>query len=428
MSLRLVLGPAGARKVGTLLDAHETASSTGRTAWLVVPSSADVEAFQRELAGLDIPPGQVARGGAPFGAVFTESGLTGRLLARLGGGEEILSLEHRRAVALAAIHGTPLTALQPAARSGWLADELILLAEELSSTGDLGAGAEAGLVAWSARTSDGRGRELADLLRADAAILHRLATGTTTRKVDRATAVLTIASALRADPSAAADLHVVFQGFDDLDPVQRTLVIALGRSAADVVISLPFEPGREALAAASPLVDRLRAETTEGLVEQLGASPAGNEPSALETLAERLYEHAVHVAAPPPAPGPFDPAPAPAEADAFAELGPLVPYDDEDEEEDPLFTADLPAAPLAPASPTGSFATASSEAAASPEELTSPASLDPVSAPVVELRGGGPDEEAALVAEHVGARIAEGCLPERIAIVVGQPAGQGPAF
>ncbi len=423
MSLRLVIGPAGARKVGSLLDAHAAASRAGRTAWFVVPSSADVEPFQRELAGLQAPPGQLARSGAPFGAVLTEARLVDRLLRRLGTGQTILTPEHRRAVALAAIHGTELTALRPAARSGWLADELIRLAEELASTGDLGGSAEAGLQAWSARTSDRRGDELAALLRADSAILQRLDESASSRQVDRARAAAIIGAALRADPAAGLDLHIVFQGFDDLDPVQRTLVLALGRSQARVVISLPYEEGREALAAARPLVEVLGAEAGPDGVEYLAATPAGDAPSVLEHLAMRLYEHEVHVAPPPstavplvaPEPAPFD-------------LGPLVRYDDENELVGESEGESVSAAGL-------SELGLDAEAIADPPDAgpgtrpdDSAAEVDVVTSPVVELCGGGPDEEAALIAEHVAALISCGYRPERIAVVVDQPAGPGPAL
>lgn len=406
MSLRLLLGPSGAQKVGRLLDAHEAAARAGATAWFVVPGSGDVERFGRELAGIDGPPGVPRRAGVPFGAVMSEGQLQRRLLERFGTGERPLSRDHRRAVALAAIHGTELKALAPAKRSGWLAEELIRLADELAATGDLGGRAEEGLRAWSAQTSDSRGDELAELLEADAAVLARLAAGAGegARHVDRAIAAAIVGDALRADPAAASDLHVVLAGFDDLDPVQRSIVIALARSDARVLVSLPFEEGREALAAARPLVAELEAEVGEPVaplpVERGRALPP------LERLADRLYEHDVYVAPPaPPEPDPFAPLDAPP-----LELGPLVPYDDE-----PLTESAAAPAFAAPPPP-------------APEAGTAPADADPGdTAPILELRGGGPDEEAALIAEHVAARIADGCEPERIAVVVAQTDARGPA-
>lgn len=414
MSLRLLLGPSGAQKVGRLLDAHEAAARAGTTAWFVVPGAGDVERFQRELAGIDGPPGVRRRAGVPFGAVMSEGQLQRRLLERFGTGERLLSRDHRRAVALAAIHGTRLEALAPAKRSGWLAEELIRLADELAATGDLGGRAEDGLRAWSAHTSDSRGAELADLLEADASVLARLAAGAGdgVRHVDRAAAAAIVSGALRVDPTAASDLHVVLAGFDDLDPVQRSLVIALARSEARVLVSLPFEEGREALAAARPLVAELEAEVRAPVaplpVERGRALPA------LERLADRLYEHDVYVAPPaPPEPDPFAPLDAPPSA-----LGPLVPYDDE-----PL--GEPSAAPAFPAPPP--------PAADAPPAVVEPGGTDPAlvepgdTAPILELRGGGPDEEAALIAEHVAARIAGGCEPDRIAVVVAQTDARGPA-
>ncbi|MBJ7471088.1 MAG: PD-(D/E)XK nuclease family protein [Solirubrobacteraceae bacterium] len=412
MSLHLILGPSGAHKVGRLLDAHQQAALAGQTAWFVVPAAADVERFQRELAGIDGPPGVARRAGAPFGAVMSVGQLERELLALFGTGETLLSREHRRAVALAAIHATSLTALAPAERSRWLDEELIRLAEELAASGDLGAGAEDGLRSWAAHTSDARGHELADLLEADAAVLKRLAAGHAgPRHVDRARGAGIVARALRQDPSAAADLHVVFAGFDDLEPVQRTLVVALARSAARVLVSLPFQEGREALAAARPLVDELRAVADDP--EVLPVEAGRGEPT-LERLADGLYEHGVYVVpAAAPDPDPF----APLEFEAQA-LGPLVAYDDVDPAVDPASAA-LPAPHFEPSeAPTSAIAPPEAEASV----------WDTLQAPVLELCGGGPDEEAALIAEHVAAKIAAGCSPERIAVVVGPADARGPAL
>ncbi len=406
MALQLILGPSGAHKVGRLLDAHEAASREGKTAWFVVPTSAGVERFQQELAGLQAPPGQSLRTGTPFGLVMAAARLEGELLARFGAGQQLLSGDHRRAVALAAIHGTELTALQPAARSGWLADELTGLADELTATGDLGAAAEAGLESWSARSSDSRGDELAALLRADAAILARLASSETDRHVSRATAAAIVAEALRVTPSAANDLHVVLAGFDDLDPVQRALVLALARSGAQVLVALPYEEGREALAAAKPLVEALAA-VADGAQTPEVAAPS----SPLERVSARLYEHAVYVA-PEPAADP-DPDFSPF---SDARLGPLVDYD----------AVDRPSSEFA-SSP--SPADGGDEAAGGAGPQTDDGTqLGTLGTPFLELRGGGPDEEAALIAEHVAAHLEAGCPPDSVVVVVGQPAAQGPVL
>ena len=45
---------------------------------------------------------------------------------------------------------------------------------------------------------------------------------------------------------------------------------------------------------------------------------------------------------------------------------------------------------------------------------------------VVELCGGGPDEELALIAEYLAEQHAAGERPERMAVVVAQPATRGP--
>lgn len=365
MTLQLILGPANARKAGRLLDAHQHASRAGRPAWFVVPTSADVERFQRELTGSGAPPGARPRTPTPFGAVMTGAGLEQRLLQRLGSGQRPLSGEQRRAVALAAISAERLIVLAPAARSGWLADELIALREELATTGDLGAGAEAGLRAWSrsAGDRDRRGHELAALLQADAVRLEQLASDPAIARIDRARLVGVIQDALRADPTALGDLHLALSGFDDLDPVQRALVVAVARSQATVVVSLPFQADREALTAAGGLINYLQAAGPT--IDQLGPDTSGvTVAPLLARVEQQLYEQVV-----------FD-----------------------------------------AAAPNGAAVAAGAEAT----------TADTDAAAVLELRGGGPDEELALIAEYLQQALAGGAAPQRVAVVVSRPETHGP--
>lgn len=303
MPLQLILGPAGARKTGRLLDAHQAAARGGRDAWLIVPSGADLVPIRRELLGIDAPGG-VQRAATPYADVLGAPELERRLLDRLGG-PRLLTQDQRKVVAQAVVRTAQregrLEALLPAARRGWLATELIALADELTLRGDLGAGAEEALERWGGGTGGRRGRELADLLRDDAARRRALADGGR-GAIDRATAALRLTSAISAGDLDLAGLHLTFAAFDDLDPVQRELVIALGRSPATVLLALPFAQGREALAAAGPLVQALRDAGAE--VEEFPFDPGSVEVApALATVGARLYE-AVPAGAPEPAAAP----------------------------------------------------------------------------------------------------------------------------
>lgn len=356
MSLRVLLGPAGARKTGRLLDAHQAAARGAGEAWLVVPGGADLVPIRRELLGLDAPGG-TPREATPYADLIGAPELERRLLRRIGG-PAVLTQDQRRLVAQAVV-GTArreerLDALLPGARRGWLADELVRLADELTITGDLGGSAEAGLEAWGGSAGGRRGRELAALLRDDAARREALAQGGA-GVVDRATAALLITQALAAGRLPLDDLHLTLASFDDLDPVQRALVVALARSSATVLLSLPYAEGREALAASGPLVQVLRdaGAATESVDFDPGAVDVD---PALARVSARLYEAS--------------------SGTADDDLSPAEAHD----------------------------------------------------APVLELRGAGPDEELALVAELVAEELAAGTRPDRLAVLAASPELHAPAI
>lgn len=352
MPLHLLLGPAGARKTGRLLDAHQAAARQGREAWLVVPGGADLVPIRRELLGVESPAG-VPRTPTPYADLLGAPALERRLL-EAAGGPRLLTKDQRRVIAQAVVRTAQregrLEALAPAARRGWLADELIALADELTITGDLGAGAEEALTRWGGGTNGRRGRELAELLRDDAGRRRALSEGPR-GAIDRATAALAIGSAIARGALQLDGVHITLAAFDDLDPVQRSIVGFLARSAATVLLSLPYEQGREALAAAGPLVEELR--RAGAVVEEVPFDPGeARVAPALRALGAQLYEAA-----------------------------PLVE-------------------PGAPA------------------ERAQPHAVDAAEdAPLVELRGAGPDEELALIADLVAEELEHGVAPHRIAVL-----------
>ncbi|MBO9533026.1 MAG: PD-(D/E)XK nuclease family protein [Solirubrobacteraceae bacterium] len=289
MPLHLLLGPAGARKTGRLLDAHQAAARAGGEAWLVVPSGADLVPIRRELLGVSAPGG-VPRTPTPYADLLGAHELERRLVKRLGG-PAALSQDQRRAVTQAviaeAMRDERLEALLPGARRGWLCDELITLADELTVTLDFGEDALRALRSWGGSAGGRRGIELAELLAADAARRTALAAGG--GPVARGVGARAVIDALDAGTLDVSGLHLTLAGFDDLDPVQRHLVTALGRSEATVLLSLPFAPGREALVAAGPLVDSLRAAGGEAEIVAFDPALVDVDPR-LASLSGSLFE------------------------------------------------------------------------------------------------------------------------------------------
>src|SRR5215211_4969397 len=100
MPLVLITGPANAAKAGAVLERLRAAIP--RDPLLVVPTAADVEHYQRELAA----------SGIVFGAeVLTFSRLIREIARRTGLKERPLGFVARDRVVRAAVAGTPLRVL-----------------------------------------------------------------------------------------------------------------------------------------------------------------------------------------------------------------------------------------------------------------------------------------------------------------------------
>jgi len=103
--------------------------------------------------------------------------------------------------------------------------------------------------------------------------------------------------AIALDPELWGETPVFCYGFDDLEPLQLDAVETLAHSAgATVVISLPGEPGRVALAGRAGTLETLRPGADE--VVELDAQPTYYEDPALHHLERALFE--------PSAPAPAD--------------------------------------------------------------------------------------------------------------------------
>ena len=234
MPLTLVTGPANAEKAGVVLDAYLAAAA--HEPLLIVPTLPDVDRYRRELSGR----------GLVFGArVMTAEGLTRELARRSGIRGRPLGALARERVAATAIARAPLPALGSSARSPGFLRALLALVDELGVLRVTPARWGAALAAWT-REEPARAayaRDLGTLYRAYDGGLERAG------RPDAVRHAVAALDALRTDPQRWGQTPVLFYGFDDLTPSQRDTVETLaGPVGAQVTVSLPYEPGREAFA------------------------------------------------------------------------------------------------------------------------------------------------------------------------------------
>ena len=291
MPLTLVTGPANAAKAGEVLGAYREALSRASSArlpapepLLVVPTAADVEPFQRELAGSGtVFGGEVVTFQRLLRLVAQRAGYTGRSIGDVA----------RERVVRAVVAEARLEALARSAQSPGFALAAAALFAELQRAMVAPERFIAGVRRWreqdpSARRAAGA-EEAALLYGAYRRRLERLG------RVDREGYAWAALDALRAEPARWGARPVFMYGFDDLTPAQLDAVETLVRACgAHVTLSLTYEPGRAAFAARAGAVETLRplAESDGRVVElpeladhyETGARPA------LHHLERRLFE------------------------------------------------------------------------------------------------------------------------------------------
>src|SRR3954451_16656669 len=238
MSLTLVTGPANAAKAGYVLE--RLREVLHREPLLVVPTAADVAHYQRELAA-----GEVV-----FGAeVLTFSRLWREIGRVAGASARPLGVVARERVVRAAIRDAHLRVLAPSAAAPGFARAAGALFAELQRSLVEPARFTRALRSWA-------GVPYADELAAlYSAYRRRLEALGRPHRGGEAWAVL---DALRADPATWGRRPVFVYGFDELTRAQLDAVETLGRLAeADVWVTLPYEPGRHALAGSAATVHEL---------------------------------------------------------------------------------------------------------------------------------------------------------------------------
>jgi ATP-dependent helicase/DNAse subunit B len=285
MPLELVTGPANAEKAGHVLGGVRAAVAAGRDPLLVVPTFEDVGAYRHELAA----------GGVVFGLRVERFGELESEIARRAGvprSPRVAGDATRRRLAATAARRAGLVELAASAATAGFAAALVRLFDELA-VHRVGAGRFiAAMAAWGA-AQPGRAAFAAELGRLHGAYRDGLRD---LGREDAETLAYRAHDALRAAPGRWGGAPVFLYGFDDLDLVQRDAVETLVRAGAEVVVSLPFEPGRDD-------VFRARAGTfaeLEQLADRRVRLPAGDPPS--EPVALVLHHLERTLLGPPVAP------------------------------------------------------------------------------------------------------------------------------
>jgi ATP-dependent helicase/DNAse subunit B len=276
--LTLVTGPANSAKARVVLDRYRSELSRGSSSGpiLVVPTTADAIHYRRELAGTGVVIG--AR-------VESFAGLLVEIAGRARPGVRPLGAGGRERVLAAAIAEARLELLGPsAAAPGFLAAAASLVAE-LGARRIEPARLTAALRRWA---PSGRRRAYCDEVAAIYAGYRRRL-----ERLDRCDEQQLASGsldAIRVDPGVWGGTPVMLYGFDDLDPLQLDTIETLARTV-DVVVSLPYEAGRIALAGRATTFETLRPLAGEIVVR--GAQAEHYEAAdrlTLHQLERALYE------------------------------------------------------------------------------------------------------------------------------------------
>jgi RecB family exonuclease len=262
MGLSLVVGPAHVGKVALLLERY--LGVLEREPWLVVPNRLDVDRVERDL--VHRRPALLAGTVGTFDDLF-------RQLAGVGFDGRIASEVQRTLAARRAVARVELDGLRASATTTGFADTL------LQTIGEL----ESGLVDVS--ELDGSLPRLVVAYREELSSL-----GLQDRDGMRRQAV----ERLQSDLDAWSGEPVFAYGFEDLTGAEWALVEALS-ARTDVLVSIPYEPGRASFEALEHTVEDLSA-LAHGRIEEL-PRVAGPLPAALVHLERELF-------ADEPAPGP----------------------------------------------------------------------------------------------------------------------------
>ena len=276
MPLKLVTGPANAAKAGEVLGGLR--DRLAEEPILVVPSLRDVEHAQRELA----------ERGAIFGAeVVHDKRLYSRIAERAGYSARRASDVQRELVMEEAVRRATFHVLASSAGQPGFCRAALEFVTELERSMVEPARLTSALRAWA---GEGPRRRYADEI---ASVYRGYRAGLEAAGlVDEELFVWRALDALRHNPDSWRGTPVFVYGYDDFNPLELDALETLSRRCgADVVVSLPFEPGREAFRAVAEVHSRLSQIATERVdLEPLSDHYAEASRSALHHLERGLFE------------------------------------------------------------------------------------------------------------------------------------------
>ena len=280
MPLTLVTGPANAAKAGEVLGGLR--ARLEEEPLLVVPAFQDVEHSQRELA----------ERGAVFGArVLRFDWLFREIAERAGLRERVASDVQRELIVEAAVRRARLELLaESAAQPGFVRAAARFVAEVRRS--DRGAALDGGRFTRAVRAwaGDGPRRRYAEEVVAIYRGYHDgLAAAGLADAEGLAWAALDV---LRTEPRRWGGTPVFAYGFDDFDRLQLDALDTIARHCdADVVVSLPYEPGRVAFKAVARVhQDLLGQGAAEKRLPPLDDHYAPESRTALHHVERHLFE------------------------------------------------------------------------------------------------------------------------------------------
>ena len=283
MPLTLVTGPANSAKAGAVLggfraELGRAASGRAPEPVLVVPTAADVEPYQRELAASELIFG---------GEVLTFGRLVRDIAARTGFTRRALGDVARERVVRAAVRDAALGPLAESAASPGFAPAAGRLFDELQR-------ASVGPERFARAMRDWNGSPYSGDLAALYFAYHRRLTALD--RVDREGFTWGALDALRADPAAWGGRPVFFYGFDDLTPAQLDAVETLVRRCdAAVTVAVAFEAGRAAFVRRAATVEALRPLADRVVeLEERAEHYAAHSRAALHHLERRIFEAPGH--------------------------------------------------------------------------------------------------------------------------------------
>ncbi len=246
MTLELVVGPVRSGKLGVLLDRFAAACAAGARPLLLVPAAFERDALEREACR--------SAGAVLGGEVVTLDTLIERVL---GGEVAVASEALDRVIRRRVAHSqSAALGLRPAA----LASALERLARECD---------RAGAAPDALERAPGGDARLAPAYAAYEAALA--ASG----RARRGRLAVRAAERLERELAAWSGAPVFAYGFDDLSPAQLRLIAALA-GRCEVVLALPYEPGRPLLGSLDVAFEWLagRAERVEELRPAAYGAPA----------------------------------------------------------------------------------------------------------------------------------------------------------